>query len=236
MDKIIDRGDLHKYRTELPNSVDDSELSVYAFRLYAHLKRVAGDNGKSWQSTKTLADACKMSTGSVSEAKVELCDAGFITIVKGDTKKGESDTVYIIDVWAENFTKYAPTPSPVEDPHSQDERPVHVVNPRIVNPLKKNLRTIPIGTDIESYGETHLFKRLNEIRRSKGMGALLRWSNVAQKQDFAVEENKRGRAGIEVAVDKVLRRGIADLPGIISYIQTIPVPVNHDTPPEKVYE
>jgi len=34
--------------------MDDSDLDVYEFRLYAHYKRVAGDDGKCWQSKATV--------------------------------------------------------------------------------------------------------------------------------------------------------------------------------------
>src|SRR5687768_6521811 len=61
-----------KFRVELPNVIDDLKLKPCAFRLYVHMRRVAGESGECWQSTKTLAAACSMSTGSVSGAKKEL--------------------------------------------------------------------------------------------------------------------------------------------------------------------
>jgi hypothetical protein len=148
--QLTDDGDLRKYRTELPNLVDDIGLSVYAFRLYAHFKRVCGSsNGVCFQGSSTIAKHCKMSVGKVSESKVELVKAGLITIEPGDVKKSQADRVYILDVWAENMKRYskgnapgggngqgtggvvppsphervADTPSPDEDPLSPHESP-----------------------------------------------------------------------------------------------------------------
>jgi hypothetical protein len=36
---------MRKYRIEIPNLIDDAGLSVYALRLYVHLKRVTGAEG-----------------------------------------------------------------------------------------------------------------------------------------------------------------------------------------------
>lgn len=65
---------------QMPNHVDDLGLSVYAFRLYCHLLRIADRNGVSRQSTTLLAKACNMSAGSVSNAKSELERAGLIRV------------------------------------------------------------------------------------------------------------------------------------------------------------
>ena len=97
-----------KYRTEIPNMIDDAGLSVYAIRLYVHIKRVAGDKGKCTQSTRTMAELCNMSVGSVSTAKKDLLDAALIRIRKVKVSKGYSDEITIVDVWDENFDIYAP--------------------------------------------------------------------------------------------------------------------------------
>jgi hypothetical protein len=122
--KIVDAGNLHKYRTEIPNTVDDMGLSVYAYRLYGHLKRVAGDAGKCWQSTRTLADACGMAAGTVSKAKIELKEAGLIKIKGEESERGGRDyhVIEIVDIWLENFIKYTAS-SPHELASSPDEQP-----------------------------------------------------------------------------------------------------------------
>lgn len=117
-------NDLRKYRTELPNIIDEMELSVYAFRLYVHIKRVAGEteDGACWQSTKTLASYCKMSAGKVSEAKRELVAAGLITVVKRTNENGAAtDCITIRDIWPQNFAHFAA--------RSPGERPTASVSP-----------------------------------------------------------------------------------------------------------
>lgn len=114
-----DGGDLRKYRIELPNLIDDLDLSLYAFRLYVHLKRVAGANGACFQSTKTLAKHCRMSIGKISEAKKELADKGLINVEQRQREKGETDLITIYDMWPQNFAAYR---------KDEGENRVHVVN------------------------------------------------------------------------------------------------------------
>jgi hypothetical protein len=99
-----------KFRVELPNIVDDLNLSVFEFRLYVHMRRVAGETGECWQSTDTLAKACGMSTGSVSKAKKKLLTPrdelnGKTLILRSDTNKS-SDCFIVNDVWYENLIRY----------------------------------------------------------------------------------------------------------------------------------
>lgn len=86
------------------------DLSVYAFRLYVHLKRVAerSDEGSCWESARTLATACKMSSGQVSKAKDELEQHGLITRHIKMMRGGIGDDITIVDIWPQNFARYAP--------------------------------------------------------------------------------------------------------------------------------
>ena len=72
--EIQDDSDLRKYRIELPNLYDDSDLDPYEFRLLAHYKRV----GTCTESTKTTAKKCKMSPRQVSSKRQVLRKSGFI--------------------------------------------------------------------------------------------------------------------------------------------------------------
>lgn len=133
--QISDRGDLHKYRTEIPNLLDDSDLSVYAFRLYVHLKRVAGDSGRCYQSTATMAKACKMSAGMVSKAKNELVSKDLIvlTIKKGEHGEFDSHLIEIKDIWAENYSRYSTCSPHEQEPSLYEQDLSHDVN-RTVSP------------------------------------------------------------------------------------------------------
>lgn len=107
-----------KYRTEIPNIVDDLGLSVYAYRLYGHIRRVAGESGECFQSTSTLARACGMSAGKISDAKKELSKPRrelsglpLIRISKRDQPPGilkrKGDSIKIVDVWEANYALYS---------------------------------------------------------------------------------------------------------------------------------
>lgn len=93
------------YRTEIPNIVDDSDLSPHAFRLYAHIKRVAGDNGECYKGTKTLAEACRMSTGMVSKARKELLNSGLVEHL-GSGPNG-AWRLKPVNIWQRNADAYA---------------------------------------------------------------------------------------------------------------------------------
>ncbi len=140
--KIKDEGDPKKYWTQLPNLIDDMGLSVYAFRLYVHLKRVVGEmeNGECWQSVKTLAENCNMSIGMVTKAKKELDDLSLINIEKVKNPRGGRDfhKITIVDIWPENIKKYASSSPHELDTSSQDEL---TSSPHELkkNPIKKNL-------------------------------------------------------------------------------------------------
>lgn len=121
---IFDEGDLRKYRTEIPNLVDDLGLSPHAYRLYGHMKRVCGANpsGRCYQGTRTLAKHCKMSVGKISEAKKELIAFKLIAVETFPASENKPDQIRILDVWRANFERYAPR-SEYEHPRSGGEHP-----------------------------------------------------------------------------------------------------------------
>ena len=105
--KINDAGDSRKYFMQLPNMIDDLNLSLIAFRLYIHLKRVAGENGVCYQSSDTLAKACNMGVASVVKAKKELLEARLIQLEESKEKSGRPyHIITITDIWPDNMAKY----------------------------------------------------------------------------------------------------------------------------------
>lgn len=96
----IHAPDLRKYRTELPNLVDDMGLGPYEFRLLVHYYRV----GDCWESTRTTARKCAMSVGKVSEARRGLERRKLIEI--GDNAQGTLQ-INVVDIWPQNFQNYA---------------------------------------------------------------------------------------------------------------------------------
>lgn len=95
--------------SQIPNMVDDMGLTPFAYRLYGHLKRVTGENGKCWQSTETISKACGMSMGAVSKAKKELENVWPPLIRVTSQKKGDGriyHEIFITDIWKINNSFY----------------------------------------------------------------------------------------------------------------------------------
>ena len=164
--------------TMIPNIVDDSGLDPYSFRLYAHLRRVAGETGECWQSTETLAEACKMSTGKVSECKGILEGAGLIVIRECSGAGGRYHNIVIVDIWAENAARYASVHSANANGES-----VHTVKAERSlsetkkNPLKKNShqeKQMSPPTAADANAPASLSRWLELVRDGKNRSAVLR--------------------------------------------------------------
>lgn len=138
-----------KFFTMIPNLIDDMALDPYAFRLYVHLRRVAGEQGACWQSTRTLASACRMSTGKVSAAKKALLDEGLIILEKRAGDTGNYDHITIVDIWEENIQAYEAT----ESVHvvNASASSVHVVNAKRSCGERKNNSQIIRTTEKEEH-------------------------------------------------------------------------------------
>jgi hypothetical protein len=107
--EVVEPSDLRKYRTELPNLVDDLSLSVFAYRLYGHLKRRAGAgrDGSVTEGLRSMAQHCGMAKNTAMKARQELLDKGLITTEEIVNDRGRFERITIVDIWAENFARYA---------------------------------------------------------------------------------------------------------------------------------
>ena len=110
--QVRDDGNLHRYRTEIPNIIFRLGLTPYELTLYAHLKQTAGDSGQCWKSTRTLAKETGMSAGTICKAKdgltasrPELSGKSLIVVRDEPTGHGGRARHYITltDVWPENM-------------------------------------------------------------------------------------------------------------------------------------
>ena len=166
--QVRDEGDLRKYYTTIPNIIDDMDLSVYAYRLYGHLKRVAGDVGQCWQSTETLAKACGMGWATVSRAKTELVGKELIIIEQVKNPQGGKDfhNITITDVWEKNTIKYATSTQEGATSHQE----ITTSHQEIKNNPIKNKPNNNAGRPALSEGQSYLLqslggKRLNPKQR-----------------------------------------------------------------------
>ena len=105
--QVTDAGDLRKYRTELPNLIDDLGLSMFAYRLYGHLKRRAGPDGTTIEGLRSMARHCQMAVGPALTARRELIDRNLIAVEEVITAKGKFDRITLADIWEQNFLHYA---------------------------------------------------------------------------------------------------------------------------------
>jgi hypothetical protein len=96
------------YYHAVPNLIDDLDISSSAKLLYYHTKRVAGESGLCWQSTRTLAHNTRLGVGTVSRAKRELERAGLIQISEklNHASGRKYHVLKIVDVWEDNELVY----------------------------------------------------------------------------------------------------------------------------------
>jgi hypothetical protein len=204
--EVFDEGSLHKYRTEIPNTVVRGNmgrgLSVHAKWLYVYLKSVASDKGICWQGTTTLAKGSGMSRTMVSQCKAELLNAKLIAIdKKHDALTHETDNIRIRDIWPINMQEFgavriANSPSefvthedsdanrsPVRianSPCSYSEQPVSIAHPRR-DPRRRDLGS-PLSLSLPPEGE----------ERERQVSFDL-WGNEGNKNS-SHEGNKNGTA------------------------------------------
>lgn len=90
----------------VPNLVDDAELTLKAYRLYGHIKRVAGEHGRCVEGVDAMAKKCKMSKPSVIEAKRELETKELISVT-ASRDRTKPDELVILDIWHRNAEMFA---------------------------------------------------------------------------------------------------------------------------------
>ena len=116
---LYDENDILSNSTLIPNIIDEMDLSPYDVRLYVRFKRRVrqnrngSTNGSAYDSTRTLAKACKMSPSQIVKSKRALVEAGLIRIRKERGQHGEwdKDHITIADIWQANkiyFSEHFP--------------------------------------------------------------------------------------------------------------------------------
>lgn len=105
----------HHFRIEIPNIVDDLNLTPTQYRIYCKLKRIAGDSGICWQSQKNLAEQCGISERTListlptlSVAFKQLGGLPLIKITHRKKEDGSKDTsvISITNIWPVNGEVY----------------------------------------------------------------------------------------------------------------------------------
>lgn len=128
--RLLDKSQDRRYFTILPNLLWADELGLRPtdFKLYATIKKVAGESGECFMSTRTLAAEAGISVGAVSEGKSRLEAAGLITIVAKPRRKGGQsiDHISVVDIWQRNVEHFMSQGKC--SPHEHLGESVHQVN------------------------------------------------------------------------------------------------------------
>lgn len=105
---ITDDSNDKAYFTILPNIIWEKDLSVHDLWLYATIKRVAGENGECYMSSRKLAELAGMSVGIVSGSKGNLAQAGLIEIsLEKRSEKGWAvHHIKVVDLWGQNMAHF----------------------------------------------------------------------------------------------------------------------------------
>jgi hypothetical protein len=97
--------DEKKFRTEIPNIVDDLGLDPHERALYVHYKRACGGNDCEWiESVRITAQRTKMSIGQASQARNRLVERGLIQTIR---KGNDGTAIRVINIWDLNNTFYS---------------------------------------------------------------------------------------------------------------------------------
>lgn len=97
MTRVIDRGTSQAKSMYVGSAIDDSDLDVYEFRVYAHLKRRAQD-GVVWEKQENMATICKMSRPKLNRVLISLEEKKWIE-QEARMHKGQQTTnlIYLLE-------------------------------------------------------------------------------------------------------------------------------------------
>jgi hypothetical protein len=153
--EIIDLGG-KDFFAQIPNLLDDMDISKEAYRLYCHFKRACGanDEGRSTATTEYLAIICDMSVKTVTKVKRELASYKIplitINIIKrANGDKGVRHSIEINNIWEINSKHYRAL--------------------KIENINKKNGTNLPYNkSDIIRFKKAKALQELNDKKSSNG--------------------------------------------------------------------
>lgn len=111
--------DEKKYRTEVPNIIDDLGLDPHERALYVHYKRACGGNDCEWvESVRVTGKKTKMSFSKAGEARRGLVKRGLISLI---SKGNDGTAVRIANIWELNKVYYGQEPRPDIDGWTVDQ-------------------------------------------------------------------------------------------------------------------
>lgn len=115
-DTIQGGGYLDKYFTQFPNMIDDSDLTVYEFRVLLHYYRVRN----CWEGIRTTAKRCKISPSKIAEVRKSLVQKGFIEL---EELNDGGVNIIVVDKNQENMNRYSGGVPPQGQPRTATKTP-----------------------------------------------------------------------------------------------------------------
>lgn len=95
-----------RFFSQMPNLIDDADLSPVEFRVYVHFIRVCGADGVCTQGVRLLSEWCGISVGGIVKAKEKLEQKGLIKLEKIKTPNGKGHKIWLTDIWNLNAEIY----------------------------------------------------------------------------------------------------------------------------------
>jgi len=128
------------------SALDDADLSVYAFRLYARIARRASPRGQCYESQPNMAQSCNMTRKRLKKALDELTERNMVRVTK---RPGETSVITLTrqDEWADSGkgtpgenTRATPGDTTRTTPGENDQGPRadSPAPPRVKSPDKGN--------------------------------------------------------------------------------------------------
>ena len=109
--------------TKIPNIIADMRLSPAIFRMYAHYKRRAGDNGLCWETVDHQAKSCRLAKETVIKVRNELQRLGLIEVIPAKINKHLGYHIKIVDT-----SRIGRTQSKIENDQGLKDKPTMVGN------------------------------------------------------------------------------------------------------------
>ncbi len=225
--RVVDDGDPRKYWAQIPNIVCDMELPSQVLALYVQIKRACGEDGVCYKSTRTLAKALKVGTGTVVRAKALLekpwPQIGNRPLIRTTSKPNPQggkpyDEISVTDIWRANIERFTSANMELDDveqvPKSAEQVPNTSANMELKkNPLKKNQEEEQ-RDPLASLKSDPLYEHINverEFQKAERWAAanhrqmtprfFVNWLN---KIDAPFRPNGNGRTYVDDVWDKAL--------------------------------
>jgi hypothetical protein len=174
------------------SSLDDANLSVFAFRIYCHIARRANGKGSAFPGADSMSAVCGMGRTKVKEAVKELEERNMLQVIR--SSGGTKSNVYLLTP-PSKWTPGRVATGSSDDQHPVAERPApgRVATPKVIhegNP-DKDTPLAPKGELIEDVGsESRPIKIKTNLRKEYIQQRVHSWFNRRPSTKWSKKEIK----------------------------------------------